>query len=538
MRKHDAKGETCGQLRCGEGHGQIQADEKQPRLRSSGPYTEGNCSGGRGDARGRTSPVSVASWQRSHFSSLVSGFFVFMSLRIYNTLSRDLVDFIPAEPGHVRMYMCGMTVYDLCHLGHARSMVAFDLVQRWLKASGMKVTYVRNVTDIDDKIIKRAVENGETIRSLTDRMIHALHEDADALGIERPQFEPRATDYVPQMLSLIGALQQKGLAYQSGNGDVNFAVRKFPGYGKLSGKSLDELHAGERVAVNTQEGGKDDPLDFVLWKTSKPTEPDDVKWASPYGVGRPGWHIECSAMSCELLGETFDIHGGGADLQFPHHENEIAQSEGASGKPLANVWMHNAFINIDNEKMSKSLGNFFTIRDVLKAFDAETVRFFVVRSHYRSPLNYSDVHLNDARGALKRLYTALQGVAPEPVTIDWTNLFAARFQAAMNEDFGTPEAVAVLFDLASEVNRSHSSTLAGLLKSLGGVLGLLQADPQSFLQSGSVLDDAAIQLQIQARALAKQSKNFAEADRIRNDLLTQGIVLKDAAAGTTWEAAL
>ena len=460
-----------------------------------------------------------------------------MSLRIYNTLLRDLVDFSPAEPGHVRMYVCGMTVYDLCHLGHARSMIAFDTVQRWLKASGLQVTYVRNVTDIDDKIIKRAVENGETIRGLTDRMIGALHEDADALGIERPQFEPRATDYVPQMLSLIGTLAQKGLAYQSGNGDVNFAVRKFPGYGKLSGKSLDELNAGERVAVNTQEGGKEDPLDFVLWKSAKPAEPDDVKWPSPYGFGRPGWHIECSAMSCELLGESFDIHGGGADLQFPHHENEIAQSEGAHGKPLAKVWMHNGFINLDNEKMSKSLGNFFTIRDVLKTYDAETVRFFVVRSHYRSPLNYSDVHLNDARGALKRLYTALHSVAADAVVVDWTHPFAARFQAAMNEDFGTPEAVAVLFDLASEVNRSQSAALAGLLKALGGILGLLQGDPQSFLQSGSVLDDAAIQQHIQARAAAKGAKNFAEADRIRQDLLAQGIALKDSPTGTTWEAA-
>ena len=460
-----------------------------------------------------------------------------MSLRIYNTLSRDVVDFTPAEPGHVRMYVCGMTVYDLCHLGHARSMVAFDIVQRWLRATGLKVTYVRNVTDIDDKIIKRAVENGETIRSLTDRMIDALHQDADALGIERPQLEPRATDYVPQMLAMIGTLEQKGLAYRAGNGDVNFAVRKFPGYGKLSGKSLDELNAGERVAVSHEEGGKQDPLDFVLWKSAKPTEPDDVKWASPFGAGRPGWHIECSAMSCELLGETFDIHGGGADLQFPHHENEIAQSEGANGQPLAKVWMHNGFINIDNEKMSKSLGNFFTIRDVLKTYDAETVRFFVVRSHYRSPLNYSNVHLDDARGALKRLYTALHSVAADAVTIDWTHLFAARFQAAMNEDFGTPEAVAVLFDLASEVNRSQSAALAGLLKALGGILGLLQGDPQSFLQSGSVLDDAAIQLQIQARAAAKLAKNFAEADRIRQDLLGQGIALKDSPTGTTWEAA-
>ena len=460
-----------------------------------------------------------------------------MSLRIYNTLSRDVVDFTPAEPGHVRMYVCGMTVYDLCHLGHARSMVAFDIVQRWFKASGLKVTYVRNVTDIDDKIIKRAVENGESIRSLTDRMIEALHQDADALGIERPQFEPRATDYVPQMLSLIGTLENKGLAYRAGNGDVNYAVRKFPGYGKLSGKSLDELHAGERVAVSHEEGGKQDPLDFVLWKSAKDSEPEDVKWASPFGAGRPGWHIECSAMSCELLGETFDIHGGGADLQFPHHENEIAQSEGAHGKPLAQVWMHNGFINIDNEKMSKSLGNFFTIREVLQAYDAETVRFFVVRSHYRSPLNYSNVHLDDARGALKRLYTALHSVKAEVVAIDWSVSFAARFQAAMNEDFGTPEAVAVLFDLASEVNRSQSSALAGLLKALGGVLGLLQGDPEKFLQAGTALDDGAIQLLIQARAAAKLAKNFAEADRIRQDLLAQGIALKDSPAGTTWEAA-
>jgi cysteinyl-tRNA synthetase len=413
-------------------------------------------------------------------------------------------------------------------------MIAFDVVQRWLKASGYKVTYVRNVTDIEDKIIKRALENGETIRQLTDRMIDALHEDADALGIERPQHEPRATDYVPQMLSMIGTLEQKGLAYRAGNGDVNYSVRKFPGYGKLSGKSLDELNAGERVAVETD---KQDPLDFVLWKSAKPTEPDDVKWASPFGTGRPGWHIECSAMACELLGQTFDIHGGGADLQFPHHENEIAQSEGANGQPLARFWMHNGFINVDNEKMSKSLGNFFTIRDVLKEFDAETVRFFIVRSHYRSSLNYSDVHLNDAKGALKRLYTALQAVPPAPVKIDWTDPLAARFKAAMDEDFGTPEAVAVLFELAGEVNRSGSAERSGLLKALGGLLGLLQTDPTVYLQAGAGLDEAAIQAQIQARADAKKAKNFAEADRIRNDLLAQGIVLKDSAAGTTWESA-
>ena len=457
-----------------------------------------------------------------------------MTLRIYNTLSRALEDFVPLEPGHVRMYVCGMTVYDLCHLGHARSMVAFDVVQRWLRATGLAVTYVCNITDIDDKIIRRAVDNQETVRALTDRMVAALRQDADALGIERPTHEPRATDYVPQMLSMIGTLQGKGLAYQAGNGDVNFAVRKFPGYGRLSGKSLDELNAGERVAV---QDGKHDPLDFVLWKSAKPDEPAEVKWESDWGTGRPGWHIECSAMGCALLGESFDIHGGGADLQFPHHENEIAQSEGATGKPFAQTWMHNGFINVDNEKMSKSLGNFFTIRDVLKEYDAETVRFFVVRSHYRSPLNYSDVHLDDARAALKRLYTALALVAPADVVIDWAEPHAARFKAAMDEDFGTPDAVAVLFDLAGEVNRSQSAQAAGVLKALGACLGLLQGEPQAFLQSGAMLDEAAIQAQIAARAAAKGAKDFVEADRIRNALLAAGIVLKDSKAGTTWEAA-
>jgi len=457
-----------------------------------------------------------------------------MSLRIYNALSRALVDFAPLQPGHVRMYVCGMTVYDLCHLGHARSMIAFDVVQRWLRASGYAVTYVRNITDIDDKIIRRAVENGESVRGLTDRMIDALHQDADALGIERPTHEPRATEYVPQMLSMIGRLQGNGLAYQASGGDVNFAVRKFPGYGRLSGKTLDELNAGERVAVAE---GKHDPLDFVLWKSAKAGEPEEVKWASPWGPGRPGWHIECSAMGCELLGESFDIHGGGADLAFPHHENEIAQSEGATGQPFAQVWMHNGFINVDNEKMSKSLGNFFTIRDVLQQYDAETVRFFVVRSHYRSPLNYSDVHLDDARASLRRLYTALSLVAPAPVEIDWSEPHAARFKAAMDEDFGTPEAVAVLFDLAGEVNRSKLPQTAGLLKALGGQLGLLQGDPQAFLQAGAGLDEAAIQERIAARAAAKAARDFAEADRIRAELLARGIVLKDSAAGTTWEAA-
>ena len=457
-----------------------------------------------------------------------------MSLRIYNTLSRDLQPFSPLDPAHVRMYVCGMTVYDLCHLGHARSMMAFDLVRRWLEVSGLRVTHVRNVTDIDDKIIKRALENGETIRALTNRMVDALHQDADALGILRPTLEPRATDYVPSMLKLIGQLEQKGLAYQAGDGDVNFAVRKFPGYGKLSGKSLDELRAGERVAVMD---AKSDPLDFVLWKSAKPAEPEDAKWDSPYGSGRPGWHIECSAMCGELLGQTVDIHGGGADLQFPHHENEIAQSEGATGLPLARFWMHNGFVTRDNEKMSKSLGNFFTIRDILTRFDAQTLRFFMVRAHYRSALNYSDVHLEDARQSLKRLYTTLDLVKPEPVEIDWVQPFAARFKAAMDEDFGTPEAVAVLFELANEVNRTQSVALSGLLRALGACLGLLQEDPKTYLQAGAGLSEDTIAQRIAERAAAKAARNFAEADRIRQELLTLGIVLKDAATGTTWEVA-
>ena len=459
-----------------------------------------------------------------------------MTLRIYNSLTRRVDDFSPLEPGHVRLYVCGMTVYDLCHLGHARSMVAFDVVQRWPKASGYRVTYVRNVTDIDDKIIARALSNGETIRSLTDRMVDALHQDADALKIERPTFEPRATEYVPQMLDLIGKLERKGLAYRSANGDVNYAVRQFEGYGKLSGKSLDDLRAGERVAV---DDGKQDPLDFVLWKAAKVEEPAEAKWDGAYGLGRPGWHIECSAMSSEMLGESFDIHGGGADLQFPHHENEIAQSEGATGQPLAAFWMHNGFVRVDNEKMSKSLGNFFTIREVLQKYDAETVRFFILRAHYRSPLNYSDAHLDDARNALKRLYTALASVPAAPARIDWSDDYAARFKAAMDEDFGTPEAVAVLFELASEVNRSRSPERASLLKCLGAILGLLQEDPTAFLQGGTVggLDEAAIQAQIEARAAAKAAKDWPEADRIRKTLLKQGVVLKDGPAGTSWERA-
>ena len=455
-------------------------------------------------------------------------------LNLYDTATSQIRPLKQRVPGELSIYLCGPTVYGPPHIGHGRATLVYDILRRYLEWTGVAVRLVSNITDIDDKIIKRAVENGESIRALTNRMVDAMHEDFDALGIARPTAEPRATEFVPQMLHMIGVLEEKGLAYRTPQGDVNYAVRKFPGYGKLSGKSLDELHAGERVAVLD---GKEDPLDFVLWKGAKTSEPTDVKWDSKFGPGRPGWHIECSAMACQMLGNSFDIHAGGADLQFPHHENEIAQSEGATGQQFAQYWMHNGFINIDNEKMSKSLGNFFTIRDVLKSFDAETVRFYLIRSHYRTSLNYSDQNLNDARSGLKRLYTALQAAAPSNAQIDWANPYAARFKAAMDEDFGTPEAVAVLFDLAGEVNRSKSVDQAGLLKALGDILGILQNDPIAYLQAGAGLDEVAIQAHIQARADAKAAKNFVEADRIRKHLLEQGIELKDSAAGTTWEAA-
>ncbi|HCY61760.1 MAG TPA: cysteine--tRNA ligase [Oxalobacteraceae bacterium] len=465
------------------------------------------------------------------------------ALKIYNTLARDKQAFSPIEPGKVRMYVCGMTVYDYCHLGHARVMVVFDMVQRWLRASGYDVTYVRNITDIDDKIIKRAVENGESISQLTTRFIAAMDEDAAALGVQKPDHEPRATAYVPQMLGLIGQLEQKGLAYKAADGDVNYSVRDFSGYGKLSGKSLDDLRAGERVDVNT---GKRDPLDFVLWKAAKEAEPEEVKWTSPWGSGRPGWHIECSAMSCDLLGERFDIHGGGADLQFPHHENEIAQSEGAHGGQFVNYWMHNGFVRVDNEKMSKSLGNFFTIRDVLKKYDAEVVRFFILRAHYRSPLNYSDAHLDDARGALTRLYTALKEVAPDGAALDREESHALRFAEALNDDFNTPLAISVLFELANEVNKTKSAALARQLKALANIIGLLERAPQQFLHgvpgsgdtASAAADEVAILARIEARAAAKKAKNFAEADRLRAELLAEGIVLEDKPGGITeWRRA-
>ena len=484
-------------------------------------------------------------------------------MKIFNTLTRSKTEFVPIEPGRVRMYVCGMTVYDFCHVGHARVLVVFDMVTRWLRASGLSVTYVRNITDIDDKIIKRAVENNEPVAALTQRFIRAMNEDAQALGVIAPDHEPRATEYVPEMLEVIGALERNGLAYQAQlpdgrEGDVNFSVRGFTGYGKLSGKSLDELRAGERVAVGD---GKRDPLDFVLWKRSKADEPAEVKWPSPWGEGRPGWHIECSAMSCSLLGQHFDIHGGGADLQFPHHENEIAQSEGAysrqTGKPFVNTWMHNGFVRVDDEKMSKSLGNFFTIREVLKKFDAEVVRFFILRAHYRSPLNYSDAHLDDARQGLSRLYTALSaagitsahpyqvhpihGAALAAECADWPGVVAAitAFVEAMDDDFNTPIAIAALFDIATEVNKASEPAQrqrgALILRALAATLGILERAPAEFLQAGVAgRDTASIEAWIAERAAAKKAKEFARADQIRADLLAQGVVLEDGPGGTTW----
>jgi cysteinyl-tRNA synthetase len=452
-------------------------------------------------------------------------------LKIYNSLGRAKQEFVPLTPGEARMYVCGMTVYDYCHLGHARVLVVFDIVRRWLQASGLRVKYVRNITDIDDKIIRRALENRETVGELTARFIRYMDEDAAALGVSKPDEEPRATGYVPQMLSLIERLQEKGLAYQSPSGDVNYAVRRFPGYGKLSGKSLDELRAGERVDVDS---AKEDPLDFVLWKRAKPGEPH---WSSRWGDGRPGWHIECSAMSCALLGEHFDIHGGGQDLQFPHHENEIAQSEGASGRRFVNYWMHNGFVRVDDEKMSKSLGNFFTVREILKRYDAEVVRFFIGRAHYRSPLNYSDAHLEDAKGALTRLYTALRNVKEEKGEgLDWSAPHAARFKAAMDDDFNTPEAIAVLHQMANEIFQGRSKQ-AGELRALGGVLGLLQRDPDAFLKGGASADDAWVSERIIARQAARKARDFAAADRIRQELADRGIVLEDGPSGTTWRRA-
>lgn len=471
-------------------------------------------------------------------------------LHLYNTLTRQKEKFEPIDPQNVRMYVCGMTVYDYCHLGHARVLVVFDMIARWLRQHGYPLTYVRNITDIDDKIIARANQNNETIQELTERFIQAMHEDSQALGVLRPDVEPKATEHIAQMIQMIEKLIENDKAYPAENGDVYYAVREFDAYGQLSGKSLDDLRAGERVEV---DGFKRDPLDFVLWKAAKPEEPS---WASPWGNGRPGWHIECSAMGGELFGQTFDIHGGGADLQFPHHENEIAQSCGANGglcghdKPVSGnlkkidshvkYWLHNGFIRVDNEKMSKSLGNFFTIRDVLKKYQPEVVRFFILRAHYRSPLNYSDAHLDDAKNSLVRLYNSLNNVKPIEFQLNSNgdnNDYTRKFFNAMNDDFGTAEAVSVLFEIANEANKNNSAELSGCLKALGGVLGLLQDNPEQFLQGGNNVDGLSadeINNLISQRKIARETKNWAESDRIRDVLAKHKIQVKDSADGTTW----
>ena len=459
-------------------------------------------------------------------------------LRIYNTLTRAKEEFRPIEPGHVRMYVCGMTVYDYCHLGHARVMVAFDTVARYLRSLGYRVTYVRNITDIDDKIIARANENGEDFRVLTERFTRCMHEDCRALGVLEPDLEPRATHYIEPIVAMVERLLENGAAYRGANGDVYYDVSAFAPYGALSDRRPEDLRSGARVEVDE---AKDDPLDFVLWKAAKPGEPS---WDSPWGPGRPGWHIECSAMSTACLGDHFDIHGGGMDLQFPHHENEIAQSEAATGCKFVNVWMHNGFVRLDDEKMSKSLGNFFTLRSVLERYPAETVRCFMLSSHYRSPLNYAEDHLRQADASVRRLYTALRGGDAGAGAPDGEWL--ARFRTAMDDDFNTPEAVAVLFDLAHEVNRARGADparaclLAGTLRALGGVLGLLGAEPDAWLRGdsgGEGPDDAAVEAMVAQRAEARARRDWAEADRLRDALAASGIALEDGARGTVWRRA-
>ncbi|WP_313498800.1 cysteine--tRNA ligase [Stutzerimonas nitrititolerans] len=460
-----------------------------------------------------------------------------MALSIYNTLSKTKEAFQPLEGNQVRMYVCGMTVYDFCHIGHARVMVAFDVVTRWLRQRGYDVTYVRNITDIDDKIIRRANENGEPFEALVERMIAAMHEDEARLNVLRPDVEPRATQHIDGMFAMIQTLIDKGYAYAPGNGDVYYRVGKFVGYGKLSRRKIEDLKIGARIEVDE---AKEDPLDFVLWKAAKPGEPS---WQSPWGAGRPGWHIECSVMSTCCLGETFDIHGGGPDLVFPHHENEIAQSEAATGKQYANAWMHAGAVRVDGEKMSKSLGNFFTIREVLEKYQPEVVRYLLVSSHYRSPINYSEDSLKEAKGALERFYTALRGL-PE-VAAAGGESFVERFGVAMDDDFNSPEACAVLFDMAREINRLReadpqaAAALAAHLKELAGVLGVLQMSPDAFLQAGAEgkVDAAEVEALIAARLQARAEKNWAESDRIRDQLTAMGVVLEDGKGGTTWRLA-
>jgi len=460
-------------------------------------------------------------------------------LRVYNSLTRAKQEFVPIEPGKVRIYVCGMTVYDLCHLGHARVLVVFDVIVRHLRSLGYQVTYVRNITDIDDKIIARAAEKGETIQQLTERFITAMHEDADALGVLRPDLEPRATQSMRDILDMIKKLVDRGYAYRGDNGDIFYSVSRFDGYGQLSGKRLEDLRSGARVGVDE---AKRDPLDFVLWKAAKPGEPS---WPSPWGDGRPGWHIECSAMSTRCLGAHFDIHGGGMDLQFPHHENEIAQSEAATGEHFVNYWIHNGFVQVDEEKMSKSLGNFFTVREILQRYQPEEVRYFILSSHYRSPLNYSDDNLDKARGSLQRLYTALRDAGAVPDSTPDPGV-EARFVAAMDDDLNTPEALAVLFELARDVNRAReqqqaeeASQLAGALRTLGARLGLLQAEPDVYLRgrqgdAAQGPSDADIDALVAQRDAARAARNWAEADRLRDQLSALGITLEDAAGGTRW----
>ncbi len=460
-------------------------------------------------------------------------------LKVYNDLNNQKEEFKPLQPGKVRMYVCGMTVYDLCHLGHARVMVVFDVIYRYLKVKGYQVTYIRNITDIDDKIINRANEQGRPFTELTDQFIRAMQEDAAALGVLPPDGEPRATGHIDEILEMIRRLIENGHAYLAENGDVYYDVRSFPAYGKLSGKSIEDLRSGARVEPDE---GKRDPLDFVLWKAAKPAEP---AWDSPWGKGRPGWHIECSAMSTSCLGDTFDIHGGGADLTFPHHENEIAQSEGATGHPFVRYWLHNGFVRINDEKMSKSLGNFFTVREILQHYRPEEVRYFILTSQYRSPLNYDEEHLENARGALTRFYTALRGL-PEAQPAG-EQRFGDRFEAAMDDDFNTPEALAVMFELVREINRirprdeSRAAALGAELRRMGAILGILQEEPEAYLRGGGAgedeLDDRAIEQLIQQRLDARAAKQWAEADRIRDQLKEQGILLEDGPGGTTWRRA-
>ncbi|MBO9492554.1 cysteine--tRNA ligase [Thalassotalea sp. G20_0] len=455
-------------------------------------------------------------------------------LQIYNSLTRKKEPFTPLDGNHVRMYVCGMTVYDYCHIGHARTVTAFDVVARYLRARGYDLTYVRNITDVDDKIIRRAAENGEDFMTLTGRMIAAMQEDFQRLGNLPPDQEPKATEFVPGMVAMIEQLIGKGFAYAPGNGDVYYRVHKFADYGKLSGKVLEELEAGARIEVEEQ---KEDPLDFVLWKAAKPGEPS---WPSPWGEGRPGWHIECSVMGKCCLGDTFDIHGGGSDLKFPHHENEIAQSEACNDARFVNTWMHSGAIRIDNVKMSKSLGNFFTIREVLDKYDEEVVRYFMISSHYRSPINYSEDSLKEAGVRLERLYTALQGLDLEGVSAAENNEFEQRFFKVMDDDFNTAEGLAVLFELVRHLNTVRSQDesaalpLAALLVKLGGVLGILQRDPEVFLKSGADVDEAMIESMIEQRNNAKRHRDFAEADRIRDELAARGVILQDSREGTTW----